>query len=69
PFSSKLSVFCGSSSSPSPPLSATPRFSESLSVNHLSFKLRFLGLSKFTSKILIPSPIFFPFETSQEGYF
>ncbi|WVZ18319.1 hypothetical protein V8G54_005641, partial [Vigna mungo] len=46
PVSSKLSVFfCGSSFFSFSPLSATSRFSESLSVNHLSFKLRFLGLS------------------------
>lgn len=51
-FSSLLFIFCGSHFLFSNllisyflPPSVTPRFSESLSVNHLSFKLRFSGLS------------------------
>lgn len=43
---SRAFSLCGSSFFFSfPPPSVTPRFSESLSVNHLSFKLRFSGLS------------------------
>ena len=44
---SRAFSFCGSSFFflIFPPLSVTSRFSESLSANHLSFKLRFSGLS------------------------